>query len=309
MKLFGSLNKNFSKVLILFLLLFVLVLVLVNTHVMSCKTIPGFCGVYESVFGKPDVLIVYGDDGMGDERVLYETFVKKINVFPELMHVKIISPGYLEKYELVIVTNAKTMSVQQIKALMDYTLKGGRLVWIGDAGTGIPKGEIPVYLDDIEDCIQEPSKPAECPEHKLLNSWVRKDSNRVYRLDYLLNTEVLGYFSENPDYFSGKMQIPDRSDSLVKGISSNLSLKTNFLVIKMTDMGQFEAGRKIVATVTTNSSFEKDGIKYEDPFPVIISSGVGDGKRVVYYAFSPEELAESQNWYSFIESIYYAMLY
>ncbi|MCD6229603.1 MAG: hypothetical protein J7K00_02260 [Candidatus Diapherotrites archaeon] len=309
MKLSGAINKNFSRILILGLLIFVLVLILVSTHIVSCRAIPGFCGVYESFFGKPDVLIVYGDDGMGDERVLYDTFVKRLNVFPESMHVKIISPGYLEKYELVIVTHAKTMSVQQIKSLMDYALKGGRLVWIGDAGTGFPQGESPVYLDDIEQCVQEPSKPLDCPEHELLNPWVRKDSNRVYRLDYLLNSEVIGYFSQDPNYFSGKMQIPDRSDPLVKGISSDLSLKTNFLVVKLTDVGQFEAGRKIVATVTTNASFEKDGLKYSDPFPVIISSGVGGGKRVVYYAFSPEELVKSQKWYSFIESIYYAMVY
>lgn len=131
-----DLTKNIPHIAALAILVLVLLFVLVNFGWVRCCDIPGFCGVYYSVKGTPRVAIVAGDAGMGSPDDLRNLLATRTGTFAEILPLEnILSSGVLDKYQLVLVEKAKAIPTFQLHAFRDYVQKGGRLVWIGDAGT------------------------------------------------------------------------------------------------------------------------------------------------------------------------------
>jgi hypothetical protein len=130
--------KNLPPLIGLGVLVLVLLFVLVNYGYLRACDIPGFSGVYYSIKGKPNVAIVYGDDGIGDAKAMQGIIAQEIHKLPLLIPSKTLyDSAALADYQIVIVEHAKTMTTQTLAAFQRYVSSGGKLIWIGDAGTGL----------------------------------------------------------------------------------------------------------------------------------------------------------------------------
>ncbi len=122
-------------------LLFILAFVLVYFGYITCcdVPVPGFCDIYYEITHKnKEILILYGDSGIGDPEKLKNLIIDKLGKFPRMMNISMINNvNQLNSYGIIFVERAKNVSNLQLKVLKDYVLNGGKLVLIGDVGTGL----------------------------------------------------------------------------------------------------------------------------------------------------------------------------
>jgi hypothetical protein len=139
---YEGLTKNLPPLLGMVVLVLVLLFVLVNFGYLRACDIPGFSGIYYSIKGQPQIAIVHGQDGTGDYNFLKNTIMTEIHKAPAIIDVSTITDASaLSNYQIVIVEHAKTISTQTLWAFQKYVSAGGRLVWIGDAGTALNKND------------------------------------------------------------------------------------------------------------------------------------------------------------------------
>lgn len=131
-------RKNVPHIIAIFLLLFALLIVSTKVGLIRCSDLgEGYCQVYWGIFGTPKILIVYGDEGIGDPSKL-ESEIETIWRLPvQKIDVNSISEEMLFRYDLVIVERARQIPTAKMKIFNDYMMKklDGRLVWVGDSGT------------------------------------------------------------------------------------------------------------------------------------------------------------------------------
>ena len=129
--------KNLPQAVALIILIAILLLVLVRFGFMGCGDLPGLCAITKMIW-PPSIAIVYGDEGMGDPDALSRYIIEETHMFPTKIRVEMVrDSATIDKYQLVIVERAKNMSTETMRAFQQYVQKGGRLVWIGDAGTAL----------------------------------------------------------------------------------------------------------------------------------------------------------------------------
>ena len=152
--------------------------------VISCRDVPGWCSVYYAVKGPPRTLIVFGAEGLGNPDELAKLlrdprFTAATNISRQ--EVDYVSAGNLKQFDLVIVTHARQMSTDKIRAFMEYVDSGGRLVWTGDAGTQLTKDDQFLYADDVDVNAT----------HELISPWARKDveDDVMVRFDNYLSAD------------------------------------------------------------------------------------------------------------------------
>ncbi len=274
--------------------------------IVTCRDIPGWCDVYYTIKGPPKTLIVFGDAGLGnpDElaRLLRDPrFTAATNISRQ--EVDFVSAGNLKQFDLVIVTRAKQMSTDKIRAFMEYADSGGRLVWTGDAGTELTTDDDFLYADDVD----------ENAGHTLISPWARKDveDGIAVRFDQYLSTEYKGNYCDFRDctIFTSAQQIGElvpesgADHRLVYGIASNLKLYGDFAIV-----GDIGIGSTRVLSVDTSTTLrDKENNELGRVFPIIVSSGVGE--KIVYYAVPPELLAQPPMEYQqFLVNLYNGML-
>ncbi|MBR9706818.1 MAG: hypothetical protein GOV15_00080 [Candidatus Diapherotrites archaeon] len=284
----SALMQNLPNILIMVGLLIVLLFVLTKFNLVDCDEIPLWCPVYYSVAGSPRVLLVHGSDGLGDAALLREGLSKHSAIFAESLPISSVGSENLKDFALVIVTEAKTMNTDVLVAFARYVDDGGRLVWIGDAGTDSARSEDDYWYGDDED---------RNATHERVGAWVRKDRDG-YKLDFGKDYLSANYIStycglENIDCNTDAPSVGDywfSRDDLVQGIKRDLRLERDFVLIeKLEAVG----GTKIVAGVEADSAVKFEGKNYGRDFPLIVKTGVGG--RVAYYAIPPESyLDESQ---------------
>ncbi len=132
----GSLEKTLPHVIILGVLVLVLLFILTQFGFIRCCDVPGFCTVYYAVKGQPKMLILYGNNGIGDPEALANFMKTEMGVYPHMLETSLFSDAdALKQYDMVVVDRAKKLSTKQLLALRSYVQQGGTLVWIGDAGT------------------------------------------------------------------------------------------------------------------------------------------------------------------------------
>ena len=284
---------------------------------VKCSAIPGWCSVYYFVAGEPNILIVYGDTGLGDPFALQKAIQQPehLGKRAEMIHLKNISPGFLKNYKLVIVDRAKKMSTEQMNLFIEYAAFGGKLVWIGDSGTELTEDDLLLLESDRSpDSSDEPIGP-----------WARKlikdDGNYIVALDQLLSVEFIGNYCdikscEDELPFIGYFRkTPGDTHSLINGLNPNFEMRGNFsLVEKRLDKYNNE-----VLTVDALSSIidekgivKTKGFNYGRTFSVVmVSSPSGLGESVVYYAIPPETFlieGQPEKTYLFIENIYFSLI-
>ena len=307
------------KVLILLALLFTLLFVLTWTNTMRCSTIPGWCSIYYSIKGRPKVLIVYGDSGLGKPELLAKILARPhgLGIRPRLMHIDSISLGNLKEYDLVIVERARIMSSAKIKMFFDYANSGGKLVWIADSGVEAPSSEEYLYEDEISF-----DKNA---EHKLVSPWARKYKDQAILFNEFLSVEYIANFSElrkvsKNEMYIGNLKPINRTNPFVFGISGSLPFylahDADFAIVKPIETGT----STIVLTLDFGSSFHAKDKKIPREIPIIVANskanlmGFKISENIAYYAIPPEyfaldSLPEEHRYYSFADRMLEAMLY
>lgn len=136
--------KALPHLIALVVLGFVLLFVLSKFGYVRACTIPVFSNVYYAINGYPRVGIVYDPSedtdtmsyGTGDPELLYNTIIARTHVIPDMIPInQLIAAGLLTDYGVIIVEHAKQIDTPLLYGFKDYVTKGGKLVWIGDAGT------------------------------------------------------------------------------------------------------------------------------------------------------------------------------
>lgn len=278
--------KNAVNILILVVLILGLLFVATKFGLMQCSAVPLWCDIYYAIEGHPRVLVVYGTDGLGDPDLLRDGLNRYSQVYAENLPLSAVGSENLKEFALVIVDHAKTMRTDQIIAFQKYVDGGGRLIWMGDAGTAAPEDEEFWYKDDADTNAA----------HEIEGAWVRKDKDG-YKIDFganYLSAEYIGNYCElsgvdceTSQPYAGTMWIS--SDPLTQGLKRDLTIERNFAVVKSIEGGM---GTKLVAGINLDAAIKKDEKNYGTDFPLIIKTGVGG--RVAYYAIPPEAYLDKE---------------
>ncbi len=307
--------KDLSSVLLLVVLVVVLILILSMTGIVKCSKLPYACQLQEFALGKPKVLIVTGNDGLGEPEKLQKLLAdpNHLNILAQVRNLNYISYGNIEQFDLIIVEKAATMSTEQLKTFTDYATKkpNGHLIWVGDSGSKLPANEMLKQGDYLLYENERRGVYVEESQKKFIGPWSRKDTeNNIINFDQIISAQFLANFcdvktcgTENP--FIGNLR-PEKDSSLVFGLASNLPLKGNFSLIKEINTG---ANIRVLSVdYMTNINTVETG-DLGSVLPIIIQSGIGG--RIAYYAIPPESLVQEgteQKYYSVIENMYLGIL-
>ena len=106
-----------AHVIVVILLVVFLLGALTWLGVIRCGIIPGWCDVYYGVVGAPRILIVHGNDGLGNPEALRDFLSdpRYVGAHPQVKHLNYISEENLKEYQLVIVEKARTMSTKKMQ--------------------------------------------------------------------------------------------------------------------------------------------------------------------------------------------------
>ncbi len=331
--------KDATHVLIFLGLIVVLLFLLTWTGVIKCRVVPGWCDVYWSVTkgGQPRILIVTGNNGMGDPDLLKSALADPnyVHVQAQIQNIDLINLGNLKNYDLIIVEKARKISTGKLKVFMDYVNQGGRLVWTGDAGTELAEGDRLLYADEV----------TEGEKHTAFGPWARRSGDDQVRFDEFLSVQYVTNFCmvkrcTGIPWQGILVTDPGREHPLVYGIRQGLSLRGDFAIVKevgdavSTRVLSLDWGSNLIGTSGTDytkaisdydanknyaienyptGSTDKDKYAptrdYGTTFPIIVTSGYGE--RVAYYAVPPEQFVNPElkdKYFTIIENLYYGML-
>ncbi len=280
-----------NMVLVVFLLIGLL-LMLQYFHFLYLRDIPlignWLMDVYERVFGVPKVLILHGDDSIGNWEELRSQLSKRLIFYSEDVDVRKFSAGMgqkLKEYGLVIVEDAKRLDKDKLINLDDYVRSGGNLIWVGDAGTiGYVEYEDRVLANQTGwtrniVCIDEKTLAACSCKTVRANSTCKflPDEAEQVRVDF---SATLGVdFSRNVIGDNPILEIVDRSNWAVMGIRLTFPLSGTNKITKVAN----SYDSSLVANVKLG----------EDTYPgIVINDQPGVWGSVIYFAYPPEKTME-----------------
>ncbi|MDD3084116.1 MAG: hypothetical protein PHP82_03775 [Candidatus ainarchaeum sp.] len=284
--------KLFGVIILVIILLFFLTW----SGIVRCGDIPYWCDVYETVMGSPRVLIVHGDSGLGnpDELKSLLTDPTKVGVNAvDVIHLDRVSSGNLQRYKLVIVENAKKMSIDQLSMFIDYVqIGGGRLIWVGDAGTERGDDELNESIDVNDDRL------------KLDNPWARARETQteyvVLNFDEFLGLKYVGNYCAEimcaEENFSPGIIMTEVTGShfLIYGLTPALELKINpqrdfAIVSQLSNI----SNSNIVLSLDQGSLKQGKEKQFQRHLPIIATSGLGE--KIAYYAYPLEYYCKDNN--------------
>lgn len=306
------------RILLLLALVFVLLFVLTWSNTVKCKSIPMWCDVFYAVRGKPDVLIVYGDSGLGNPELLADSFRNPniVGVYAKQMRLDSANLGNLKNYQLVIVTRARKMGSKKIEMFMDYVIQGGNLVWTGDAGT---------EAESDSEYMRESDYYADSNSSATVSPWARNTGdgfllfNEFLSVDYVSNYCSLKKCSRDKSYYIGMLEMVERDNPLVYGFN-NLQLEVldreDFAVVRSLSEGTSTS----VMTFDFGSNLVAENRNYGNHLPMIVTNaksslaGVKLGENIYYYAMPPEyfvnpKIPEEKRYGLFLRKLYYGIIY
>ncbi|MBT4192495.1 MAG: hypothetical protein HOE11_04260 [Candidatus Diapherotrites archaeon] len=295
------------KVLGILILAIVLLFVLTWSGMVSCGDVPYWCEVYESVLGSPRVLIVHGDAGLGDPDAL-SAILRSPTVgvsAVDIASLDMLSLGNLKRYKLVVVEKARKMNMEQLQMFMDYVqLNGGRLVWVGDAGTEKGANELNNLVD------------VNSLKKMLDNPWARakeeETSYSILNFDEFLGLRYVGNYCSmrtcTNQVYAGTLKTELTGDHpLIYGIAPALELRVknerDFSIVQ-----QFAnaSNSNIVLSLDQGSVLNANGKTLPRHLPMIVTSGLGE--RIAYYSYPLEYMVQDNNYSRFVVQMYYGML-
>jgi hypothetical protein len=315
-----TISRDLAHIVVLVIL--VIALLFAFSMFTRCSTIPipGWCDLYWGALrmdsgGNPKVLIVYGDGGLGDHKLLSSIIESPAHVGKRVSsrHIDEIGLGNLKKYDLVIVEEAKKMETDKLKMFIDFANTAGkRLVWTGDAATEAYDEDEYVYHDEYPE--------SDSNAHEVVSPWIRKEGENIITLEKLIGLRYIANYCdvkscpEDEMPWIGSFSVEDRSHDLVRGLRADLQMHGDFAITDVTEEG--------IITRVLDVDFESelitgDNLSLGRILPVIVTGGFGE--NIVYYSIPPEMLAsdlmpkneegEVIRYFSLVEKMYYGMLY
>ncbi len=319
-----KLRANVVHLVILAVLLAGLLGVLIFTGLLGCNAVPGGCEIYYRFVkgGQPNILVVYGDSGLGDPDRLVEVLNGRDLVRAQARSMGIEKLNYVNvrEFDLMIVERAKKICSDKLKLFEFYVNSGGRLVWTGDAGTELCSGEGGGGRYGQNDTYLLESERVPGGKAIVLGPWARKDSNNQVSFDEFLGAQYKGNYCDFTECRkgedAGRIEITNSDHKLSYGLSPSIPFRGNFAVVE-----QLKEGSRLVAVLDygakllgkgTGQPWLEAGKTYNfgKDLPFIISSQVGE--RVAYYAAPIESFVspeQPQKYNALIEQMYYGMLY
>ncbi|MDN5358610.1 MAG: hypothetical protein PWP76_453 [Candidatus Diapherotrites archaeon] len=250
---------------------------------IHCSQVPYWCSGYRAIisaiYGRtyPAVIILHGDEGMGDPRLLSRLLEDKCRIYADVEDVDTVSPGNLDRYDVVIIERARKLSPEQMDMLWDFTAKGGRILIIGDVGV---EPESPAEYVQVEEFNEETNTTTK----RVVNTWDRQDEFGNYVLfgTRFLGLKYHGNYCEDEDCeISGTISF--KPDVLTAGLPNSAPFPLNFAVVE--DLRSSVLGpHTVVATIDNVAPVYGQ----KAPYPAIIRTGY----RMIYMAFPPEDLWE-----------------
>ena len=302
-----------ANFLVLLALIAVLLFVATWTGVIKCGVVPFWCDTYYSVMGKPKVLIVYGNEGLGNPELLQELMADPgfVGVKPTMLQIDRVNLGNLKPYALVIVERAKKIETKKLQDFVEYVNSGGRLVWTGDSGTELGTGDDYLYADESPDANQK--------EHSIIGPWTRKTGDTIVSFDQLISVNYKANYcaikpcqKEIPTIAGNLRPEPTREHPLISSLATNLVLRVfdgeDFAIVNTTS-GYVTT--EVLSIDYGGELFDAENKPLGSSSPIIVVSGVGE--RVAYYAMPPElfanpKLARNQKYFSIVRNMYNGML-
>jgi len=247
--------------------------------------------VYEQVFGVPRILVLHGDDSIGDWRAMRNALSNEIIFISEDLDVNEIQGGILpilKKYSLIIVEDAKTINKDKLLNIDQYVEGGGNIIWVGDAGTrgivkcteGAKEGEVYQYgwQRDVL-CFNAECETCDCKtaSNKSKGCAFLADTAEKTRIKFQ-NRLGVSFVENMNDTLSPNIEITDKYHWAVQGLRRNFTLETDTYT-------------KVSAGYTTHSVADivDKGVRY----PAVITNTLPSASgMVVYFAYPPEETLE-----------------
>jgi len=301
----------------LIVLIGVVLFLITWSGIVQCKQVsPYWCQAYDMIMGGPRVLIVYGDSGLGDPQLLRLYLQDSRYVAAgavDLLNIERVSLGNLKKYDLVVVEKAKRLSAEHLQMFEDYVVKsGGRLVWVGDAGTERYPDELAGLTD------QNTGKVV------YNNAWARvKDDPDnpanyiVVSFDEFLGVRYVDNYCNQVDckdtnYLVGSLESePTGEHPLIFGTAPILNFRINkahdFALVKQISNSP---NSNIVLTLNFGGNIKGKSSDLGKIVPIIATSNVGapGAERVAYYAYPPEWFYSDNQYFYYLKNLYYGML-
>jgi hypothetical protein len=286
--------KLLVNMVVLVFLIIGLLLVLQYFNFIYLRDIPvignWLMDTYERVFGVPQVLILHGDDSLGDWTALQLALTNKMIFYSEDIDVRKFTAGLgakLNQYDLVIVEDALTIDKDKLVNLDSYVKGGGNLIWVGDAGTrgevhyegevianqtGWFRGIVCVDSVTMKQCNCTLNKTASC---KFLPESADGGAAQMQE-DF---TGILGMtFIKDIVGTGATMEIVDNDHWAATGIKYNFPLN----VSKITSVSNSMATALVANINISNKVYP--GLVVNDP--------PGSWGNIVFFAYPPEETPE-----------------
>ena len=298
----------------IFVLIIVVLFILTWSGIVKCRDLsPYFCDAYDLVLGSPRVLIVHGDYGLGEPEVLRDYLRNPQGVAVQnvdVQHVDRLTLGNLKQYKLIIVEKARKLSMDQLMMFMDYVNKnGGRLVWVGDSGVEFGDEE----TRDIVD--------ANVAKKILDNPWVRvKETDSEYKIisfDEFLGIRYVNNYCSEKDCADNSFSVGTLETELtgehplIFGFAPVINFKVkkdrDFAIVKQIPDSY---ASNIIMTINFGGNIKGTSGYLGKSAPMIVTSSIGMGERIAYYAYPPEWFISDNNYASgiLLKDMYNGML-
>jgi len=290
--------KWLVRLVFLIVIILISIFVFIWTGTLRCRTVPFGCEVYWGIMtivtgrNQPSVLILHDPtdtEGLGNPELLRSLLSDKkgLAIHPSIADIRYLNSEQLKNISLIIVEKARQISTLQLITIQNYAAQGGRIVWIGDAGT-IP------YEDDTLYALSG-SKDTN-------NGWIRvTDENIVVFFNKFLGVNFVKNFCDirtscSKKTFTGKLVTVSQKHPLTYGLKTNLPIYDNYSIVKLTEPNpvplKIEYGSNL---------FDDEKNNYGKVFDAIVTS---NSNLVAYYAIPPEYLAEDDD-----ENKYYSVIW
>ncbi|MCD4740785.1 hypothetical protein K8R43_06440 [archaeon] len=219
----SELRRNLPHIIAIFILILALLIVATKVGIMRCSDLGnGFCQLMDTIFGRKQIILVYGQDGIGDPIKTKNQIESMWRIPVYLAHIDSISGGTLDRYDMVIVEKCKEIPTSKLQYFNDYIMRkvDGRLVWVGDAGTFGGPNDMTCrilefnmhYTEKIANNTRLSSKTHQryiCVEEKELNL----DNVSLYQSSVLraraLEAKAFEELEYYCDSFAGKLNLVD----------------------------------------------------------------------------------------------------
>jgi len=284
-----------NLVVVVFLLIGIL-LVLQYFNFLYLRDVPVIGGwlmdTYEHVFGVPRVLILHGDDSIGDWVAMRDMLSKRLIFYSEELDVRKFESGIgqrLGEYGLIIVEDVRTIDKSILISFEEYVKSGKNLIWVGDAGTqGVVEYEGKVIANQTGwrreiVCIDSGSLSS-CDCHTVnATSTCKFLSEKAEQIELDFTTITGAAFSKNVVTNGVGLEIVNPTHWATVGVKRLINLPN---VTKITAVSN-EYTTALLGNINVSTSID------EAIYPGIIVNDVpGAWGAIVYFAYPPEETPE-----------------